>query len=461
MNFMKLFDLKKVVSLFLVSAFLLPSLFSCGPKGGASGSDSSGDGPEQTQELYSPNGAPEDSTVVFTSYPEGNYLADAKFDTDDPLPAYDCDTSFDFGCPIASDGTTVFTAVIAEDGNTYMMFYDKASGITSPLCGKPECFHDEADCGAYLCGNMESVVSLSVYDGMLYWAQWRGSVRLFRSKTDGTAREELKTFPGGNSTTAFLHRGYLYIKNLSSTIVDEKPVTNTTLTAYPLDGGDAVPILSFDSYDMTVKPLGNTIYIMAKNVEGRDLGINEWGTEEYELYAWDTKTRRADLLASEKTEEFCLSIASQDFIPVRGDGIYFQSMMEYKDDEGSWTSYASVRKYSFASGKVEEVVPRLSCEDFDRFFFLTFLSGQIFGRGISKTLGVCVYATDLDGKLTASHEINSAFLTPGSHMYEVVGVDGENVYYNCYNASTDNYERFVLAMPISASRPNEGVRISK
>ena len=49
--------------------------------------------------------------------------------------------------------------------NTFsILFYDKSSGTSGPLCGKPDCSHTGEDCNAYVCAGK----SIQYYNGAIY-----------------------------------------------------------------------------------------------------------------------------------------------------------------------------------------------------------------------------------------------------------------------------------------------------
>ncbi len=468
--------LQKIISLSLIAALCLPALVSCGPKddtpGGVDGA--------ATGDSYAPEKEGLVGTLAkFASYPDGNYLADAKFDTDDYLPDFDKNPDFDASSLVASNGDTVFFCGTREDGSQCIMFVDKKSGAVAPLCGKPECLHNDENCSAYVCRSSEALLrALSFYDGMLYWLQQDGAkLRLCRQKEDGTAREIVSELSGSafGSSSVFLHRGYAYVMNITNKVVDGITLSSSTLRAIPLDGGEAVKIADSDA-SMYVEPLGNGIYIMLYECVGQNLGEMNTGKQTLELYRWDMKTRVAELLAVDKhtdddgTEEKNpeeLSLSPCGITSVPGDGIYFQSQTAYKVEGGRWSNSVTIRKYSFETEKIEDVIPALTAGSYDYFAEMTFASGRFAGTGADrKNGGVLDFVFAPDGSVIAEHDVASAFRYVDKNSMALmnidlfVGADGDFAYYSCQTSVEEKtHESFFLAIPLSASSSEEWIRV--
>lgn len=75
--------------------------------------------------------------------------------------------------------------------NNYLHYYDKESGISGILCGKPDCDHSDTSCNAYFIGSGD----LMFYDGYIYSVQ-QGNT-LIRIKPDDTERETVQRLQSG------------------------------------------------------------------------------------------------------------------------------------------------------------------------------------------------------------------------------------------------------------------------
>ena len=80
-----------------------------------------------------------------------------------------------------------------SDGATYIDAYlisslDTATGECMPLCGKPECLHNDMECNAYI---GTSGIWLMLYNGRLYWLEGNyNNTTLYSMNIDGTGRKK-------------------------------------------------------------------------------------------------------------------------------------------------------------------------------------------------------------------------------------------------------------------------------
>ncbi len=476
--------MKKHIFISYIAFALALALASCGPKSGADetgGSDGTSAVPPEalqpgTAEVYDIEAAAKELLSSFTEYPEGSYLADASFATDEYLPGFDLDPAFDvsdLAHNIAADDNFIY---LCERGHTdkAVRLYraDKKTKEVSPLCSVPGCTHEDESCGAYICGKGESVFSFRIYDGALLWIQQGRTLKLVRESLDGAARETVaesseSVFDGAAINGLFIHRGVAYASGMKEVHkkIDGKYVDVTTgvITAYPLDGGEPYTVMSLapgweSFYGLIVRPMGNELYILLQGSNGKDLDAGEWGEEYSIMYVWSAETRRARLLFAESSDTFGKSPETHGIYPVRGDGVYFQNLTEYRCDDGTWASRAGLLKYSFASGQTETVTDALSVGNDDAFLWMTFFNGGAAGplvSGDKKTSGkICFF--DLEGKSTTSVNINSAVKRPGfTHIIETpLGDDGSFTYYYVRTMVFNNeltdmsvVEEFYLAVP--------------
>ncbi len=204
----------------------------------------------------------------------------------------DCDRDFSrlMGSMAVTEKTLYF-ADMSTSPLKRLMFIDKESGVSGPLCGKPDCLHNSQDCNSFLAN--ERVLGLSYYDGKLYWLGACTNVKgiengyhIFSIEPDGTKRELVRTIskrfddvPGGN-TEVFFHRGYMFLCGESSSeiIKDGYPVNKVQIFAYSLKDPDH-DILIEDTepieggLSVRIQPYGDCLYYMmssaAENEEGR------------------------------------------------------------------------------------------------------------------------------------------------------------------------------------------------
>ena len=143
---------------------------------------------------------------------------------------------------------------VVSDSATLIMFYDRDSGIVSPLCGKAECLHDDGSCNAYIGGAAdESVrqIGLYMYGGRLYYTMSRTKgkdgpgVYLYSMKTDGSDRrqemklggDEWEPFPAANTLTA-MHRGWFIAAGGCTSVKDGVWQEEETVLLWSLETGE-------------------------------------------------------------------------------------------------------------------------------------------------------------------------------------------------------------------------------
>ena len=222
---------------------------------------------------------------------------------DEPT-ALDCDRSFSHGGGGGTNaGSTEDTFYYVLWQNKLIRYADKATGISGPLCGKPECTHDNAGCNAYL---SDTAWGLTNYDGRLYWVGTNGYRYLYSSALDGTDRRvvrELDREITGSSLSGSqvqFHRGYLYWAHYSNVVVNGVAQQVARVFAFSLDPDEeGFVIFEEENYGwMSVQPYLGGLYIAT--IDG------EVDRTDYDLvlYRWDIRTREMEELLPRRCS-FC------------------------------------------------------------------------------------------------------------------------------------------------------------
>lgn len=158
--------------------------------------------------------------------------------------------------PLCSTEDSIYS-FLYQDGpepNHFLSYTDKATGITLPLCGKPECTHDNMNCNAWV---EDNAYGLRLYDGKLMWVDDK---QVKRMDPDGTNREtvtDLNWKPGMdvNNYDYFINRGYVYTVGIARWVVkDGEAGYAFRVYAKALDGGESLTVL-----DLTKKGDGGNI----------------------------------------------------------------------------------------------------------------------------------------------------------------------------------------------------------
>ena len=240
-------------------------------------------------------------------------------------------------------GDTVYYLIMGQSGKL-VYYYDKVSGVSGPLCGKPECRHTDTNCNAYV----GTAVAIGSYGGMIYYYDYEyltGHV-IRRMAADGTAHEtlrvmELDTFPGSGSDRIIqFHRGYMYYATESKTIVDGQERLGLYIVAVPFDQEEDITVILDEEtgdVDLSVQLYGDSMYIM-------DYG------EKLRLRRWDCKTHDMELLLDVESP-----MKSPDFWVTDSD-IYFNGVIgKAVSEDGTEGTAREVYRYGLSDGAFEYV----------------------------------------------------------------------------------------------------------
>lgn len=240
-------------------------------------------------------------------------------------------------------GDTVYYTM--WNGTTNQLCYvEKPTGISGPLCGKPECQHTDKNCNAYV----EGSVKIGSYNGMIYYfghEYGTGDV-IRRMAADGTAHETVRvlktdTLPGSGYTRIIqFHRGYMYYSTEASNIVDGEEHISLYIAAVPLDPNEEITVILDEetgNIDLSVQLYGDSMYIM-------DYG------EKLRLRRWDCKNHDMELLLDMESP-----IKSPDFWVTDSD-IYFNGVIgKAVGEDGTEGTAREVYRYGMSDGTFEYV----------------------------------------------------------------------------------------------------------
>ncbi len=172
----------------------------------------------------------------------------------------------------------------------YACYYDKASGVSGPLCADPACAHDSKGCGAYV-GEYSSMIC---YDGKRYWIADNGrDTYLCRSDLAGTNQERLKTFDYDQFVLVYqpqwfaIHRGRLYALGRAQIVEGTEVGLRMTLLSMSLDESQKVAVLYDKTFgtgvEATARFVGDSIYLSMFNYSNgspRSISITKFGIED-------------------------------------------------------------------------------------------------------------------------------------------------------------------------------------
>lgn len=298
-----------------------------------------------------------------------------------------------------ADGFFLGTAEV----NGYLLYYDKASGISGVLCADPSCVHDGKECGGNIGGNL----SLSYYDGKLYWVGPEGSAYmkdyLWQSDLSGMNRKKIMEIPWDEIRMPYqpqryvIHQGKLYIMGSASVVDGTQTGKRKSLLSIPLtgDGGfttvydkilpnaidneryifvDGFVYISMETFDdMSSRDLTITKVDIAKNTsevvyqenDVTDILGNIWVTENHEIYLTGSTDKEAYLWKLENGEKTEITSWSGEEIspPDVMDGIVL--CLSY-DNDIQWADIRDLTGKTIYSGKLfPDVIPELEYDPND------------------------------------------------------------------------------------------------
>lgn len=292
-----------------------------------------------------------------------------------------------------ADGFFLGTAEV----NGYLLYYDKASGISGVLCADPSCVHDGKECG----GNIGGVLSLSYYDGKLYWVGPEGSAfmkdYLWQSDLSGMNRKKIMEIPSDEIIIPYqpqryvIHQGKLYIMGSASVVDGTQTGKRKSLLSIPLTGEDGfttvydevlpnavdneryifvdgfvyISMETFDdmsSRDLTITKVDiakNTSEVIYQETDMTEYLGNIWVTENHEIYLTGSTDKEAYLWKLENGVKTEITSWSGERIstPNVMDGIVL--CLSY-DDGIRWADIRDLTGKTIYSGKLfPDVIPEL------------------------------------------------------------------------------------------------------
>ena len=279
---------------------------------------------------------------------------------------------------LETDGFFLGTA----DLNGYLLYYDKASGISGVLCADPSCAHDSYECGGKIGGDL----SLSYYDGKLYWVGQEGSAfmkdYLWQSDLSGMNRKKIMEIPRDEIITPYqpqryvIHQGKLYIMGSASVVDGTQTGKRKSLLSIPLTGDEGFTTvydkvlpnaidderyifvdgfiyiyMSSLNEESSTKNLTVTKVDIAKNIsevvyqenDVTDILGNIWVTEDHELYLSGSTDEKAYLWKIENgsKKEITFWPVDEVNVPDVMDGIV---MFMTRDEDN--IRYVDIRNFS-------------------------------------------------------------------------------------------------------------------
>lgn len=211
---------------------------------------------------------------------------------------FDSMRSFTRYSPMVRAAETPDTIYFMAWSDAYLKCVDKASGISSVLCGKPECRHNDPNCNGYV---GYYVWDIFVDGGRLYWVSGATNGFLYSAALDGTDRrkeaelqEEMIPNNWKGDRHCVLHDGWLYFYVRSTEIVDGEEKYYNHVAAFPVNAREEpFTILNEETSPngcLSAQLYGNFLYILTSE---------ESALSKDETTLYDCKLRRWDVASGE------------------------------------------------------------------------------------------------------------------------------------------------------------------
>ena len=356
------------------------------------------------------------------------------------------------------------TAVFTDDTIYFtsagqLKYADKASGIGGPLCGKPECLHNNDTCNAYI--GFPGDPELSDYDGALYW--WENDDKVeahaYKVNYDGTGRELVRDLEGittntGAPNSSFVHRGYMFFSYQTWKVVDGETVFGARILAYDLNSNEeCITVYEKDYGDTVYRPViqayENYLYIMLP------IGERQWqieagmSREEHdpalEMYRWNIETHELETLFNGDVP-FNTNMGE---LHIMDSGILISGgIIDYSDPYllADWDIYS----YDFESKEISQYLELNGMG----FYSVQIVNGLFIGSMFGEINRPMISVIDLSGKTILDKEYSPDFMNKydirsGFNFY---GADEDNLYYHL-GGYDEKEDELVVAFPLDGSDP--------
>ena len=240
------------------------------------------------------------------------------------------------------------TVYFMGDDDIFIKYVDKATGIAGPLCGKPECKHNDENCNAY------TYLSDCLIMGgdRLYWicdTQEDFTMRsLFSAALDGTDRREEARyskdwFGKGYSTFPWYiyHDGYIYYGAQINVIENGEMNGYNYVCALPIDP-DEEPFVILNEktagdYNLTMQYYDGYLYIITNDrVENQETDRPRY---DFRIRRWNVETQETETLYEDLNSPYHWTME----LWVTDEYVYFD-----RED------YSKIYRYDFKTGECGE-----------------------------------------------------------------------------------------------------------
>jgi len=256
---------------------------------------------------------------------EINSQKDINLSADDSSD-YDSQSYFDAGSPNVAKGEDGYYFLSSDSRN--IMYFDKESLTSFPLCGKADCKHDNVNCNSYIEPLTHVLGTIYYYKGYIYMLKIsEGNAVLEKINADGSARQELGIIcpTDGNSGNIGLvfHGESIYVFEKGHEAYSDTEYTEV-IKKFSLDGKSEGNIFEYTGTNIEIsigESYGNILFFEIKQVT-KDTNDKLTGSA-LGLFAYDYTTQETDQVMSSNISSFSIDEKNSIiYYFVEGEGLY-------------------------------------------------------------------------------------------------------------------------------------------
>lgn len=263
-----------------------------------------------------------------------------------PVSAEEADPYFvNFCSDCIGVGGEIFFLDAQSSGGRRLWYIDPVQGISMPLCGKPECQHNDGSCNANVGGIGD--IRLTYNGGRLYWIESSGTrCTLYSAETDGSDRRavnepdpELYALTCGYGSLC-IHDGCAYFCGSAEGIENGSSVFTCAVFRQPLDSdkGELIYSSTLPAGAVFGRFGGDKLYFAeCERLSAYAEEDDEEPTLGYRLFVYDPASGKAEeLLHGVNEYDFSYIFTDEDRVVLGGSRplYYYPASGEAKLDAG-------------------------------------------------------------------------------------------------------------------------------
>lgn len=372
-----------------------------------------------------------------------------EFDDSQPMPGFDAQNQYMMTESVQFQETEQFFCGSGLEFR-YLHYYDKASGISGVLCDDPACGHDTNECRGYVGMGGAAGMSVSWYDGALYWVAPSEDTNdmdyyLWRDDLSGAGREKVKRISYEDFLMVYqpqwyaIHRGKLYFLGSANTVAEADAGKRVTLVSIPLDEFEEPTVLYDNTGDMgysaMVRFAGSSVYL------SMEIWDDESRLADLTVTKFDTTTGDAEVIyeetgIAESIAGFWVTEQEEVYLALQ---VYQLSGGVWKVEDGKRTEVFSWEGDDFYIKLMDGIAANFTSENLengDRIRYVevrnyageTLYSGELFPNGIPGIEG-----------------------NPGNLSFAVVGGDAEKIVFKL--SDRDSGIKYMVMVDLGNMKP--------